>query len=215
MSGISIDSFHLDFSQIDASEILSTSAISIRKTASIRIYRCQGEHCCCIDTSANNEKTKTTESTKMLAILVPHSFTTGIINVAEDHKLNNYVDSLQKLQDAEVELRKSIHPCLVEEDNDPDGRAKRSGAPARYQHLAAGRDEEAPQLPQELHEFVGAHVGVGVDEDLRWRPEGDQVLVHPAHSRVLDARVELAVRKSPRTAFSKTIVRFLDDRSFS
>jgi hypothetical protein len=123
MSGISIDSFHLDFSQIDACEILSTSAISIRKTASIRIYRCQGEHCCCRDTSTNYETSKTAESTKMLAILVPHSFTTGIVNVAGDHKLNNDVDSfysLQKLKDAEVELRKSIHPCLVEEENDGD-----------------------------------------------------------------------------------------------
>ncbi len=127
MSSGSFDSFHLACSQEDvAAETeeadngliiseTSSTAISIRKTSSIHIYRCQDKNCCCRDQLPSNIEA---QNTKLLAILVPHSLTRSIIKIADDHKETNNTESIQRLKDAEVELRKSIHPCLVQDEGD-------------------------------------------------------------------------------------------------
>lgn len=123
MSGISLDSFHLDFPHNNSSESVYyiSTAISIRKTASLRLYRCKGQLCCCRVQSPTNKDTHTAENTK-LAIFVPHSLTRSIVKIAEDHTHNNNSNAEPSplLNDAELELRKSIHPCLVKNDNEDD-----------------------------------------------------------------------------------------------
>ena len=46
---------------------------------------------------------------------MPHSLTRSIQKIADDHKESNSPESLQRLNDAEIELRKSIHPNLVQD----------------------------------------------------------------------------------------------------
>ena len=109
------DSFHLVWSQDVAETELRASSlsISVRTTSSLQIFRCQGKACCGSGggniSSTNNVGMQTV---KLLAILVPQSLTRGMKKIAEDHKESNKTDSMQQLKDAEVELRKSIHPCL-------------------------------------------------------------------------------------------------------
>ena len=129
MSSGLLDSFHLACSQ-DVTETdeaddgfsseTSSKPIPIRKTSSLHIYRCQGQGCCCCrDEFSNNVETQRVENTKLLlAVLVPHSLTTSIRKIADDHKENNTIESIQRFIDAEVELRKSIHPCLVQDEGD-------------------------------------------------------------------------------------------------
>lgn len=125
MSGGYFDSFHLACDAVEnddgvfLSQTSSTSAISIREISFIHIYRCQDQNCCCRDQLSSNIEA---ENTKFLAILVPHSLTRSIIKIADDHKENNNTDSIKRLKDAEVELRKSIHPCLVQDGGDTTSR---------------------------------------------------------------------------------------------
>ena len=118
MNSDTLKSFHLaclqDVTETEESDGFSTAhsstAVSIRKTSSLHIYRCQGQVCCC-----KNLETQTSIS---LAVLVPHSLTRSIQKIADDHKENNNTESMNRLKDAEIELRKSIHPSLVQDEAD-------------------------------------------------------------------------------------------------
>eukprot|EP00985_Skeletonema_marinoi_P015236 scaffold7821_cov103-Skeletonema_marinoi.AAC.3 len=118
MSNGSLKSFHLaclqDGTETEESDGFSSAnsstAVSIRNASALHIYRCQGQVCCC-----NNIES---QAAQLLAILVPHSLTRSIKKIADDHKENNNIESIQRLRDAEVELRKSIHPCLVQGEGD-------------------------------------------------------------------------------------------------
>lgn len=116
MSSDSLKSFHLACLQ-DATETeecfssaQSSTPVSIRKTSSLYIYRCQGQICCCKDLD--------TQASISLAVLVPHSLTRSIQKIADDHKENKNSESMNRLKDAEIELRKSIHPSLFQDEGD-------------------------------------------------------------------------------------------------
>jgi len=94
----------------DFSSSHSSTAVSIRQTASLYIYSCQGQVCCC--------KNLESQASLSLAVLVPHSLTRSIQKIAGDHKEINSTESLKRLKDAEIELRKSIHPNLVQDEGD-------------------------------------------------------------------------------------------------
>ena len=66
-----------------------------------------------------------TTSQKMLAVLVPSSLTRSLVNIVDSQRGNNSIHNMKddnstdnKLVDAEIELRKSIHPCLCPNEND-------------------------------------------------------------------------------------------------
>ena len=69
--------------------------------------------------------------------------------------------------------------------------------------LAAKPDDGVPQILDHRQQHIGAHMGLGVIEDVLPGAAFDELLQDPADSGIVDAGVQLAVGEGPRAALAE------------
>ena len=69
--------------------------------------------------------------------------------------------------------------------------------------LASQADDPPAQILDHLQQYIRAHVGLGIKQDILPCPRRHKLLQYPADSRVIDPGIQLSVGKCPGTPLTK------------